>query len=531
MARSLPPCPPDQGDPDRNLARLYAFAKRAATFKAGDEYEADAWVVSGHPMLGSGRPMSLGRVSWVFCQHRGHRSEPARPLLLTGQAARAWLTLLPSGGLAVRLTYLDAWRVLEHAMAEAGVGSVSRLTRAVLDGADAIAHEWFGHKRAKEVVTRARAITAHLARNGLLHVAGLDRWRPVRRASDQRFSRSSAAFARRKRELLPPPGFVAALARAYGLATEPSHVIVTCVGALLCSAPARIGEVMSLGVDCMVPGSGPDGEPTLELRWPGAKRYPDHVKYVADAMREVAADAIGRIRDLPAAVEGRKMLAWYVSTPSKLYLPPSLEHLRERPALDMHEVAPLIGAPSWQQARLAMHRRGLLVWPGGARPDPATERVSFGVLERHLLAELPARLREAQSARALTPLFVVQSGLFLPRPGWTPSAVMFQAVSTAQVSRLLSGWKGQCATVLQRLGLDPDGRLACRTHALRHLLNDLCFRGGLSAEDTALWSGRYDIRENRSYDHLDHEDLREATKDVDVSSHLLAPPAGSGKRR
>ena len=56
--------------------------------------------------------------------------------------------------------------------------------------------------------------------------------------------------------------------------------------------------------------------------------------------------------------------------------------------------------------------------------------------------------------------------------------------------------------IFARLGLsDPDDPITLKTHQLRHYLNTLAQRGGLSEAEIAAWSGRADIRQSTVYDH------------------------------
>lgn len=100
-----------------------------------------------------------------------------------------------------------------------------------------------------------------------------------------------------------------AIAYAWRNAETPRDVLVTSVLALMCCAPMRIEEVLSLPVDCEVlpdPGDGFRGG----LRWRPRKGGRPQVKYVPEAMIPIAHEALSRIRNVtePARIAARKRL-------------------------------------------------------------------------------------------------------------------------------------------------------------------------------------------------------------------------------
>lgn len=90
---------------------------------------------------------------------------------------------------------------------------------------------------------------------------------------------------------------IEAIAYAFRNAKTPRDLLMTSILALLCCAPMRIDEVLSLPADCEVlpdPGDGFRGG----LRWWPKKGGRPQVKYVPEAMLPVAREALQRIRVL-----------------------------------------------------------------------------------------------------------------------------------------------------------------------------------------------------------------------------------------
>jgi hypothetical protein len=100
-----------------------------------------------------------------------------------------------------------------------------------------------------------------------------------------------------------------AIAYAWRNAETPRDVVVTSILALMCCAPMRIEEVLSLPVDCEVlpdPGDGFRGG----LRWRPKKGGRPQIKFVPEAMIPIAHEALIRIRDVtePARMAARQRL-------------------------------------------------------------------------------------------------------------------------------------------------------------------------------------------------------------------------------
>ena len=78
------------------------------------------------------------------------------------------------------------------------------------------------------------------------------------------------AVLHRKATKLPTREYMAALAEAYCRAEKARDVLVACAGALLCCAPSRSNEMMSLRSDCVVRDVDAQGRQRLSLRWTAA---------------------------------------------------------------------------------------------------------------------------------------------------------------------------------------------------------------------------------------------------------------------
>lgn len=311
-------------------------------------------------------------------------------------------------------------------------------------------------------------------------------------------------FEKIRNDKLPSPFALDALARAFVAATEPADVVITSIAALMCGAPDRVNEVLSLRADCEVHSEWTGAPKGYGLRYWPSKGAEPMVKWVVSSMVDVVAAAIKRLRLHTA--EARKVAKWYEDNPTSLFLPPHLEHLRGRDELSMVQVMdilfvePALGGVAWCKANaVPLQGRGKRVF------------VSFEDLERFVVAKLPRGfpfMNPEVGLRYSEALCVVLRNSMHAQRGTYRcliDAVDHGVVSTGLGNRSKHGFP----SVFDRLGLfDTDGGpLAIRSHQFRHYLNTLAHAGGMSELDIAKWSGRLDVRQNSAYNHVSDRDI------------------------
>jgi hypothetical protein len=224
------------------------------------------------------------------------------------------------------------------------------------------------------------------------------------------------------------------------------------------------------------------------------------VKWIIPSMASVVKEAIGKIRRLTN--EAREIARWYEQNPTRLYLPPEMEHLRVQEWLTLDEVAATVFAEP-VSAELPVRwcsKNGILRQHRGRRAY-----MRFSDVEAAVLRQLPPGFPVADRATGLKygdALFVTQ------RNALDPSKPRFRCVIEPvrynQIRNRLAGRSKSCRySIFERCGIaGPDGRpIHVNTHQFRHYLNTLAQAGGLSQLDIAKWSGRKDVRQNRYYDH------------------------------
>ena len=468
------PAAVDAATPEGRLATFVEEARASRLHGRGSPFEAQRWDVGAQVRQRPGVPARPGELKVSFAAaDRG----PAE----FGAFVRAYLGTLPRSGHATLRTNAQAAGLLAQAMDAEGVASVAGIEVATLNRACALALA--GHSPA----TAARLAGAVLALGECLHDGGMTRLplvgalRPSVLEAGPDLDRAGRAFAERSARLLPSPAFLDLLARAHGLARTPADVVATRVPALLLSAAARINEVLALDEESEAERDG-----FLGLRWRGSKGARDGVKWVVPSMAATVRSALADLRRVTD--EGRAIKRWYDARPRALHLPPALEYLRCKAALDGKETALLLGPL----------RMGVDPSAPRARAE-AAGTVSFAEVEACLLAQLTGRMRDA-GGPASHPLLVVPLGTF-GGASVKPSPCMFETVRRGHVTRALAG------PLFRRLGLD-DKEASGRTHPFRHLLVTEALRGGLSMAEVAEWCGHASPCEVRSYDHRSAAEMR-----------------------
>ncbi len=329
-------------------------------------------------------------------------------------------------------------------------------------------------------------------------------------------SSKQSAIAERRATAMPSEEALQALPLAFRKAKEPRDVIPTAVMALLACAPSRVNEVLALPCDCEIKPLT-DGDAGYMLRWTGSKGHHDFAKGVPAVMADVAVEAIERLRK--HTTEARRIAAWYEKYPDRLYLPDDCIHLRGE-NLTGANIASIIGFNDPANGRdWAVDRN---IKPIELIRSPKGRNIfafRFSDVESAILSFLPHGfpiLDKETGLRYSEALLVVRRHEFTER-GRGRWRCMIAPVNYGNMFDSFHDANG----VFARLGLStPEHPIILRTHQLRHHLNTLAQRGGLSEMEIAAWSGRKDVRQNATYDHRTPEEMlqRKRRRDKELAT-------------
>jgi len=493
---------------EKNLAAYIAYARNeVAAFGSDLAFDSDCWDVTAHCLAAGERRASQGKIRLYFSRKQKDGGEPLSVRVRTFAKAYVRSEVAQFSSIAQQRA-IEAFRALDMALDALDLPSVCDCDGATFDQAVAVLLPRVGTATMDAVGPRLGQIARFMDERGLCRYP-LGNWR-YRKQRASTFGRLGKDFEQRRLAKLPSQEALDALARAFRVATEARDILPTSVAAILCSSPQRINEVMALAENCEVDQTGQDGKRYLGLRWPGSKGYSDHVKLVLPSMADVAREALQKIRKVTAPA--RAMARWYEQNPTRLFLPPDLEHLREQEFLDFAEIAMLIGARSDSNRPPSAVRTRLK--PAGipiqlrSRPKKRAEPVvRFVDFERYILSLLPDGFPVADERTGLKfadALLVMPLGLFTGEG----SRCMFESLRYHHVSNALGqNASAGSSTVFRRLGLDPERHLLIKTHQFRHWLNTLAQGASLSQVDIAKWSGRASVHQNAAYDHESSDEI------------------------
>jgi hypothetical protein len=508
MGLVIPLVPRVKTDAEGNLAKFIAYCRDELTAFGSDiDFDADEWDVTDYYSKQGHRNSKAGGFTIHFTQRKKAGAKPFCSQL--GSFAKSYVrSQLHARNSSSFTRAIAAFRALDTVMQEQKILSLSDCDATVFNKASLVL------QAGKADDSGAGAVLGKIARfldeKGFVY-APLHNWRYVK-VRKESSGRVGPEFEKRRQKNLPSQEILDALAQSFCLASEPRDVLITSVAALLCSAPERVNEVMVLTQDCETEQSSSDGKKYLGLRWAGSKGASDHIKWILPGMADVVRSALERIRTITEPA--REMARWYERNPGKLFLPLEFEHLRQKEILTLDEVSALVNlAPEKRSVRNWLKGTGIpyvyvpFVHPKKGRIE--VQAVRFAALEKYIISTLPAGFPIYDSARGLKyseSLLAIPFGLFRNR--LNHSLCMFEVVKYHHIGCAIGqNQKAGSRTVFQRVGIDPAGRLAMKTHQFRHWLNTLAQGANLSQLDIAKWSGRTSIQQNAAYDNVSSEEI------------------------
>lgn len=421
-----------------------------------------------------------------------------------------------------------ALRALEAALSENGEeADPVQINLRILNRAAQIVADRFSEAAAYRVSGQIELIAAFMTENRLttfpIH------WRtPIKRPKEG--VRVGKEFDERRAEKMPSLAALDALPRVFQFATEPADVITASVAAIMLSSPDRIGEVLTLPVDCEVHEPRRGQENAYGLRWWPAKGSEPMVKWLVPSMASVAQEALHKIRTITA--EARQIALWYENHPRQIYLAADVAHLRGQEWLTMSEIAEILGFPSSESARTWCKTTAINTeqqQSGGKRIYARFTHVESVVLGM-LPSEFPFLDRETGMRYSEALLVVRRNELHAQRGVYR---CMIEPVNINQINtKLGSRTKHGFESIFSRLGFtEPDGSpIVITSHQFRHYLNTLAQAGGLSQVDIAKWSGRRDIRQNEAYDHVTSDQILKKIRDAVGGDEMFGPLAELPKK-
>lgn len=417
---------------------------------------------------------------------------------------------------------IKAIRCVEPALIKVkGVADITRLDVAVLDEAAIVAREQYGGsgyhagahlERLSKFLSDSQMIPASVS------------WKnPVPRYED---SNSTGEKGNKQREeKLPSDYQLEYMAEMFANNLQaPRDRYTTSIFGLGVCAPGRISEFQDLPVDCIHEEYDRKGECRLGLRFYAGKGYGAEIKWVSTPFVSIAKEAVKRLTKLSA--EGRRIAKWYEDHPDKFFRHENCPDVAEDAELSAFQICMAMGwkVKSEKGARaVAFNQRNKWLIELSNRG----ECISLKTLNKYIHQTLPPgwpwknkergikysdallclRKNEMHSRRNVSPVLL-----------WTPNNSLF--------TYDLGPRRTKChRSIWMRHGYtNPDGTaIKVTSHQLRHLLNTVAQRGDLGQLDIAMWSGRANIHQNRTYNHMSEYEVLAKVKGLPNMATMMGP--------
>lgn len=414
------------------------------------------------------------------------------------------------------------FRVVEAALCNiTGAGDVSKVSPAVLDEAASLAKANFAKDGAYNASRLLVAFAKFLTENFFV-VFDLREWQsPIGPAyKNLRATGRKGDLARESK--LPDKEALDALAEIFSSnLTEPRDIFTTSLIALLLCAPSRGGEILALTVDAEVEEVDLSGNMQYGFRFFASKGYGPMIKWVPSTMVPLAKEAFSRLVKL--SEPGRKLAEYLEDRPQGFYRHPACPKVMSNAWLSNLQAAQALGFTSGsdKQAASFLTIRGYSSANEAYTLDDLWETVQQDVVNFPWFDEgkgikfsqcICTVLKHQLSSKAST------SPVMLARP--TLHTLADDLGSSNTRHRL---------SVFERHDFKGRGgeRLKMNSHSVRHLLNTLAIRGGLSDFELSRWSGRLNVKSNRAYDHTSDEEVVDRVRELGFVSGDLTPPDAS----
>lgn len=353
-------------------------------------------------------------------------------------------------------------------------------------------------------------------------------WETPRPEDSERFTLKGRE--ERKKKYLPSSSAIEALAEVYrDLATTPKDRLLSCITAILLATGIRIGEVLTLPLECLSRVES-DGKQKWHLRYWKEKsgRHEERdLLHLADKPASLVREAVQEVRELTETARRRaKVLE---ANPGRAPIP-ELDPGDEPTTREVHRILDLASVRPTGSVRST----GI---PVQETPISGCKRPLYWCMPSDIEAYLLDRQGElwivnpsqGEKQTLSESLFIVNTNFFHSAKG--TQSLLVEPVSYRHVKRFLSGSWTRCnkdhdhaerhndewmhckvQSVFRRFNLkEEDGRdVEMTSHQFRHWVTTNLVDGGASDTTIARWQNRAYDPDLSAYKHATREDrLRE----------------------
>lgn len=405
---------------------------------------------------------------------------------------------------------IGALRAIDEILCRRGCsGQINAITHDVLDEVRNLLLDDYSQSVAAQIAGEVQAISDFLIESELVQVK--TRWlKGVKRPATPDI-RVGAAAEKARNEKMPSSRAIEAMAYLFINAVEADELYVGSTLALLHCAPQRINETVRLPVNCEVDSIDLNKTQHYGFRLPSSKEFEESVRWIVPTMANVARKAIQNLKAVSAPA--RQIAKWYEHDRTRVYLPESMEYLRNTSLLELAEISQILYG-TCDEVKKARN------WCSREKVSALKGRFAFKDVEAAILAKLPDGFPYAQ------PGLLFSEALFICRrfeldATLTTYNCLIDYVTSDQIASRIGESGSVVSSIFERFNLtEDDGTpVFVRSHQMRHYLNTLAQANSVTQIDIAMWSGRADIRQNRAYDHVSGESLLEKAREVALSQN------------
>lgn len=294
----------------------------------------------------------------------------------------------------------------------------------------------------------------------------------------------------------------------------------TSIFALCMCAPSRITEVQDLPVNCLYREIDAKGIERTGLRFYAGKGYESDIKWIPTPMVQIAEEAVRRLTEM--SEPGRKLAKWLESHPDKFYRHENCPNVGENQQLTNEQACQALGVSASGNARDALKTAFRGYEPYGeiyARKGFVTLSFLNGFMHSKLPKGWPWLNKERHIKYSEALCCFRQNELRLDMP---PRPIIVWAPGKSTFTSDINYIDGQERSIWERNGYkNPDGTpISMTSHQVRHYLNTLAQRGSLGQLDIAKWSGRANIHQNATYNHMTADEHVEMAREAGIGVAL-----------
>lgn len=377
---------------------------------------------------------------------------------------------------------------------------ISKINIPVFDESLSLLEERYSLVYCYDIAAQIANLALFISKNKLTHFSNIHSWKNPLKIKHEDFICNKA----KHKGKLPDEVALNAFAEIFSQPlTNRRDIFTTSVIVLLMSAPSRISETLALPMDCLMAETTKKGEVKHGLRFWAGKGYCAEIKWIPSVMVPILEVAIERILSI---TKEARAFAKLLELDFKGFHH-SLGRLRKLPAdrmLTSEQVVEILtNQRKPRKDCTGMLKRLSLIHTDGA--------YCLKSLWDELRSRLPPNFPwydKAKNIKYSNLLFLIFKDSFHPKK--TDNIIQLYIPKKGFFIQDISPER-ENVNIFERYGYkNSDGSaIHFNTHQIRHLLNTIAQRNGLSQYEIAKWSGRVNVSQNRVYNHVEEEEILE----------------------